>query len=141
MKLLSAIFEHRYARTLKFIISGGLAATIDLGLLYALTEIWHVWYLLSAILAFGVAFGVSFSLQKFWTFNDRSVEGIHAQLGMYLVIALLGLGLNTLCMYGLVDHFGLHYIVAQILTSAFIAVANFFAYKHLIFKNRQPSKS
>lgn len=134
MNLLSAIFNHRHARTLKFLIAGGTAAATDLTLLYVLTDVYHVWYLLSAILAFAIAFGVSFTLQKFWTFDDQSVDGIHAQLGMYLIIALIGLGLNTLAMFALVDHIGLHYIVAQILASAFIAVGNFFAYKHLIFK-------
>lgn len=126
-------FNHRYARILKFLISGGSAAVVDLGLLYVFTDIFHIWYLLSAVLAFLAAFAVSFSLQKFWTFNDRSLDVIHKQLGMYLVLALFGLGVNTLAMYILVDHAGLHYLAAQILTSAFIAVGNFFAYKHFIF--------
>jgi putative flippase GtrA len=138
MQLSSFLFNHRYARTLRFLIAGGTAAATDLGLLYVMTDLFHIWYLLSAVLAFGIAFGVSFTLQKFWTFNDRSVDGIHAQLGMYLTIALIGLGLNTLSMFALVDHFGLHYIAAQIIASAFIAVGNFFAYKHLIFTDKNP---
>lgn len=133
MNLLSIFFNHRHARILKFLISGGTAAAVDLGLLYLLTDVFHVWYLLSAGLAFIAAFAVSFSLQKFWTFNNHDLELIHRQLTMYLVLALFGLGVNTFSMYGLVDHAGFHYIGAQIITSAFIAVGNFFVYKHLIF--------
>lgn len=133
MNLFSIIFNHRYARTLRFLIAGGTAAATDLTLLYVFTDIFHIWYLLSAVLAFALAFVVSFTLQKFWTFGDHTVDAIHTQLGIYLIIALIGLGINTAAMFLLVDHIGLHYILAQILASAFIAVGNFFAYKHLIF--------
>lgn len=139
MNMLAPLFAHRYGRILKFLISGGSAAVVDLGLLYVLTDTYHVWYLLSAVLAFLVAFGVSFSLQKFWTFDNHDLDIIHKQLMLYLVLALIGLGLNTLSVYGLVDHAGLHYLVAQIITSAFIAVMNFFVYKHLIFKGNAVS--
>jgi putative flippase GtrA len=60
---------------------------------------------------------------------------------MYLVLALIGLGINTISMYFLVDHAGLHYLGAQILTSAFIAIGNFFAYKHVIFSTSSGYKS
>jgi putative flippase GtrA len=87
------------------------------------------------------AFVVSFSLQKFWTFDERSIDSIHTQLGMYLILALFGLGANTVAMYVLVDHAGFHYLAAQILASAFIAVGNFFAYKHFIFTGVPPTLS
>jgi putative flippase GtrA len=131
--MLTQLFAHRHARILKFLISGGSAAVVDLGLLYLLTDIFHLWYLLSACLAFVAAFAVSFSLQKFWTFSNHDLDLIHRQLIMYFVLALIGLGINTTSMYLLVDHVGLHYLGAQIITSAFIAVGNFFAYKHFIF--------
>jgi putative flippase GtrA len=133
MHILSLIFAHRHARILKFLISGGTAAVVDLGLLYLFTDVLHVWYLFSAAIAFIAAFVVSFSLQKFWTFDNHDLDVMHTQLAMYLVLALIGLGINTVSMYGLVDHAGLHYIGAQILTSAIIAIGNFFAYKHFIF--------
>lgn len=139
MQHLSFLFNHRYARTLKFLISGGTSAVVDLGLLYVFTDILHIWYLLSAVMAFGVAFGVSFTLQKFWTFDDQALDVIHKQLARYMLLALFGLGINTFAMYALVDHGDVHYLMAQITASAFIAVMNFFAYKHLIFTSASTS--
>jgi putative flippase GtrA len=143
MQLFSFLFNHRYARTLKFLISGGSAAVVDLGVLYLLSDVYTNWYagfieksnavLIAATIAFVFAFGVSFSLQKFWTFDDPSTDVIHSQLAMYLVLALCRLGVNTLFMYVLLNYTGLHYLAAQILASAFIAIGNFFAYKHFIF--------
>jgi putative flippase GtrA len=141
MKALSFFFDHRYARTLKFLISGGSAAVVDLGCLYVLTEVFDLWYLLSAVLAFVLAFGVSFTLQKFWTFDDGALDVIHKQLALYMLLAVVGLGLNTIAMYGLVDHAELHYLIAQIIASGCIAVMNFFVYKHVIFTGDTPVRS
>jgi putative flippase GtrA len=151
MQRLSSLFAHRHARILKFLISGGTAAVVDLGVLYLLSDVYTNWYaglieksdavLIAAIIAFVFAFGVSFTLQKFWTFEDSSVDVIHSQLAMYLVLALCGLGVNTLFMYVLLNYTGLHYLAAQIFASAFIAVGNFFVYKHFIFTGAVPAGS
>ena len=128
----------KYSKILKYLISGGSAAIINLGILFVLTNYFAVWYLASSGMAFICAFMVSFSLQKFWTFGDASLHLIKKQLVMYLGAAVLNLGLNTLLMYGLVEHLGLHYIFAQIITSGIIAIGSFFVYQYLIFKNAPP---
>lgn len=118
----------------KYIISGGTATVVNLSLLYTLTEFFHIWYLISAAVAFVGAFGVSFTLQKFWTFRDHDTEDIHKQLSLYLVVVLVNLGINTLLVYLLVEHAGLWYIYAQIISAMIIAVESFFVYKFFIFK-------
>ena len=60
-------------RIVRFLISGSSAAGINLGTLFVLTHFFDVWYLLSSVVAFSVSFFVSFTLQKFWTFNDASL--------------------------------------------------------------------
>ena len=71
-------------RFLRFLISGGTAAVVDLLFLYVLTDGIHMWYLLSSVLAFLAAFSVSFTLQKRWTFRDRSNDRLHVQAPVYL---------------------------------------------------------
>lgn len=132
-----AVLDERYpmhTKIVRFLISGGVATGIDLVLLYVFTDIFGVWYLASSILAFVLAFFVSFGLQKFWTFRDHSREGIQAQAGIYFLIAAANLGLNTLLVYLLVDYANLHYLIAQIIVSAGIAVENFFVYQRFIFR-------
>jgi|SRR3989344_4726213 len=124
----------RHTKIIRFLIAGTLATGTNLGVLYILTDWFELWYLLSAVLSFIVAFFISFTLQKFWTFGDRSREAVPVQAGAFLVVALVGLGINTLGLYGLVDYIGLHYLMAQIIMSVFIAAANFFMYQFVIFK-------
>jgi putative flippase GtrA len=60
----------------KYVVSGGSAAIVDIVALYVFTDLFGIWYILSAILAFISAFFVSFLLQKYWTFKDNSNTNI-----------------------------------------------------------------
>lgn len=126
----------RMAKIVRYIFSGGLAALTDLVALYVFKDVIGIWYLTSAVLAFLIAFVVSFSLQKFFTFQDHSMEGLHGQAATYFVVSGLNLLLNTFFMYVLVDRFGMHYMFAQILTSLVLAMESFVVYGMFIFKKR-----
>jgi putative flippase GtrA len=92
-------------------------------------------YLLAAILAFMVAFCVSFVLQKFWTFRDVSRVDMHKQVLLYLTTSLFGLSINTLLMYIFVDHLKVNVIISQIFAGAMVACCTFFLSRHIVFKN------
>lgn len=123
-----------HTRIFRFLLSGGTALLTDLAVLYLFTDVFGVWYLASAVIAFIFAFFVSFLLHKFWTFGDHSREDFHTQMSMYFFITVINLALNTLLMYLLVEKIGLQYIVAQIAASALIAVGSFFTYQRFVFR-------
>jgi putative flippase GtrA len=124
----------RYFTIVKFLIAGGTATAIDLALLYYFTDILMMWYLTAAVLAFMLAFGISFVLQKFWTFSGLHARRKREQIPMYLALNLFGLCVNSLGMYFLVDKFGLWHMAAQVIMAALIAVFNFFVYRLVIFR-------
>jgi putative flippase GtrA len=126
-------------KVVRYIISGGTAATVDLVILYLLTSIVGIWYLFSAIIAFLIALGVSFSLQKFWTFADHSTDRMSSQVVVYFIVASINLGLNTLLMYLLVDAVLLPYLLAQIIAAGLIACESFFVYQRYIFIDETPN--
>ena len=121
------------AKAVRYIVSGGTAALVDLGLLYIFTDVFGWWYLTSAVVAFILAFFVSFFLQKFWTFKDGSKDRIHFQLIIYLTIALVNLVVNTLLMFVGVHYLGLHYMLAQFIVAGLIACSSFFLYRRFVF--------
>lgn len=118
---------------IRYIISGGTSAVVDLTLLYLMNSVLEIHYLLSAILAFLGAFGVSFTLHKFWTFKSHD-EKAHKQLVMYLATSLFGLILNTLLMYVFVDHFYIQVILSQIIVGILVACVSFFISRNFVFK-------
>ena len=121
---------------IRFIIAGGTSALIDLAVLYLLNTVFGIHYLISAILAFIVAFCFSFTLHKFWTFKSHKEE-THKQIIMYLGTSLFGLSLNTFLMYIFVDHIHLPVILSQIFVGAIVACSSFFISRNIVFKYKK----
>ena len=120
----------------RFLIAGGTAFAINIIALYALTELLHIYYLVSTVIAFLVSFVVSFTLQKFWTFQDNSKDQLHLQLPLYLTMQVVNLGLNAGLMYVLVEYFRVWYILSQVIITIVLAIIVFFINKFYIFKAR-----
>ena len=139
LSLLQLECMKRFHALFRFLVSGGLAAAVNIGTLYVLTEYAHIHYLQSAVLSFSAAFFVGFFLQKFWTFKDTRKEAIRWQMIMYLGLALINLLVNTLLIYVLVEYMHLWYVGAAVTSTALLAVNNFFIYKHVIFTKKEES--
>ena len=131
----------RFHALFKFLVSGGSAAAVNIGTLYILTEYAHIHYLQSAVLSFSAAFFLGFFLQKFWTFKDTRKDAIHWQMIVYLGLALINLLVNTSLIYILVEYMHLWYVGAAMVSTALLAVNNFFIYKQVIFtaEGRSPA--
>lgn len=133
--------REKILKVAKYIISGGTAAVVDLFFLYIFVEKCALWYVFSAILAFLIAFSVSFSLQKFWTFKDTSTDKVHKQASVYFIVSVVNLGLNTLLMYIFVDIAKLHYLPSQILAGGLLAISSFFVYSRFIFSSNSSEET
>ena len=123
----------------RYVVAGGTAAVVDLGMLYVLTHYVGLHYLVSVGLAFCSAFVVSFTLQKFWTFRDHATDNIHKQSVAYLGVALGNFFLNIYLMYVCVEKLQLNYLLAQVFVGGAIACSSFLLYKYFIFARTQPN--
>ncbi len=139
--IFSVIVPYKYQQVVRYLIAGGTAAATDIILLYVFTSLLHIWYLISTVLAFLIAFIVSFLLQKYWTFADGANAAWKSQALKYLVITSTNLGLNTLLMYFSVDYLHIHYLFAQIIVSGLIAIESYFIYQIFVFKKKPPVSS
>jgi putative flippase GtrA len=133
--LINFFIKHVWVR---FIIAGGTSAFVDLTLLFILHEVFNIHYLLSAVLAFIGAFGVSFTLHKYWTFKSHGEE-THKQAIMYLGTSLFGLLLNTVLMYIFVDYIKFGVMIAQFVVGGIVAFSSFFISRNFVFKYNQVS--
>ncbi len=118
---------------IRFIISGGTSAAVDLSFLYLFNKVLNMHYLISAIVAWVIAFFVSFTLHKFWTFKSHGEE-THKQVVIYLGTSLFGLFLNTVLMYVFVDIFHIEVILSQFFVGAIVAFSSFFISRNFVFK-------
>jgi len=130
-------FAYLYTRKVtiaKFVASGSTAAAVEFSLLYVLKEYAGLHYLISSSIAFCVAVVVGFTLQKFWTFENRELDRIQRQAIQYFALGLTNLGINAVLMYLLVENFHLWYMLAQVLACGMLACNNFLMYNLFIFK-------
>ena len=117
----------------KFIIVGGMASVVHLATLALLTEWAHVWYLIATTVGFGAGFGVSFTLQKYWTFQEKTKARLPLQAFAFFILQVMNLVLNGALMYVLVDVLGVHYLISQIVVLGVLAVTTFSISKLFIF--------
>jgi putative flippase GtrA len=129
------LYNFCYARKsiIKFIFAGcfsGGADLVFLFILYGLLKFGLVW---STSIAFLLAFFISFTLQKFWTFRNYCQDKIVHQLSLYMLNAFIGLNLNGFFMHMLVAKYRIWYILAQVIVNLALAAWNFCVYKFIVF--------
>jgi len=120
----------------KFIISGGTAAMANFSSFLFLTKFVSLHYLLSSVLAFIFSAVVSFCLQKIWTFDNQSLDKLHIQFGLYIIMIFFNLIMNTLLVYLFVEYLYFGHFISQVMAGVILAIESFFVFKHVIFKNK-----
>ncbi|MEA1962813.1 MAG: GtrA family protein [Patescibacteria group bacterium] len=126
----------KYKIYIKYIISGCTGALVNLATLFILTEFAHIYYLLSAIIAFFVSLAVGFNLQKKWTFRDNNKK-VFKQAVFYFVITGANLLINTALLYFLVEKLEIWYMLAQVVIYGSLSIFSFVLYKFLVFRKEE----
>ncbi len=110
----------------KFCVVGGLAAVINFVLLYALTEWFGVWYVISSAFGGVISAVWNFLANKFWTFrnHDRGRQAL-GQMFKFIVVIGSGVVVNTLLVYLFTDFGGLDYRWSWVLATGFVTFWNF----------------
>lgn len=121
-------------RVLRFLTSGTIGISVNLGTLHLLVTIFDVHYLLSSIIALSISMVVGFLLQKYWTFEEHSTDRAPMQFVFYVSLALFNLSLNTGIVYVLSGVLLFHYLLAQAAGAGAVALVSYFVYREFIFK-------
>jgi putative flippase GtrA len=109
---------------LVYVAVGGTCALLNLALLWLLTDVLGLHYLLSNALSFLALTPVGFVLQKLMTFRTPQA---HAGLEWPRYFATMGssFAVNLVLMYVLVSLLGIWYLAANVITTVLLLVANF----------------
>ncbi len=119
-------------QALRFITAGAATAILDMTLLYLLTELVHLYYLVSVAIAFLAASAASYAVSANWIFwRGRHREQVEALL--FLVTSAVGLLLNEVVVYVLVEFAVVWYLTAKIVAIAVAALWNFWCRRRLVF--------
>ena len=118
---------------LKFGVVGVIAFLIDYALLYILTEFIHIHYLVSAIISFSVSVIFNYILSIKWVFEVNHKQ-TKKDFILFIVLSVIGLGINELIMYIMVDKLSIHYMFTKLFATAVVMIYNFITRKIFIEK-------
>lgn len=118
---------------LKFGVVGGLAFLIDYGVLFVLTEYCGIYYLISSIISFVVSLIFNYILSITWVF-DVTKKQTAKEVIIFVVLSVIGLGINQVVMYVGSDLLSIHYMFTKLVATAIVMVWNFITRKIFIEK-------
>lgn len=125
--------DNSFVQLVRYTMVGGIAFIVDFTALYLLTEIANIYYLISAAIAFLLGLATNYSLSIVWVFNKRAIKNKSLEFGLFMLIGVVGLGLNQIFLWSFTEYAGLHYLTAKIVATVFIYLWNFLARKFILF--------
>lgn len=119
---------------IKFLGIGAIATIIQYIIFIVLVEFSSLTIVLASALGYGISSIFNYLMNYHYTFSSDAKHKVAAL--KFTLVALVGLSLNSLLMYLLVELFNVHYIISQIIVTGIILVVNFFAHKLWTFQTK-----
>ena len=77
---------------IKYYAVGGSGVLVNLGILYALTDLAGYWYLASQVIAISVSISSNFLFNRFWTFSGSFEDQRNSVMYLkFLIVSLIGM--------------------------------------------------
>ena len=122
---------------LKFGVVGGIAFVIDYGLMVFLTEVFKVPALISAAISFTVSVIFNYIASVKWVFDvDKEKNSKTKELIVFIILSVIGLGINELIMWIMDKEFGIYYMISKIVATAVVMCYNSITRKLFLEKKK-----
>ena len=127
------LHRQAFGQIFKFAIVGGMATATHAGLFVFILEAKIATALQANFIEFAVAFFISFLGQYHWTFRNSSDTHWAKKMAKFMIVALIGLGLNTAAVYIIVDRLLLPYLYAVLFMVTVVPATTFVINKKWAF--------
>ena len=125
---------------LAYAVVSGIALCIDFATLYLLVETAGLHYLLAASCSFAVGAVIAYFLSTRLVFRYRRLRDRRVEFMIFTGIGLVGLAVNGMAMYVLVDLLGTQYLAAKGAAAVITFSVNFVMRRWALFSERCVSR-
>jgi putative flippase GtrA len=119
---------------LRSLLAGGVAFAVDWSVLFFLTEIFHIHYLVSSIIGFIFGLSLNYFISISWVFNKRFINKKRAEFIVFSVIGIIGLLVNSLFVWVFTEYAYSHYLMSKVFATVIVFSWNFTAKKLILFR-------
>ncbi len=120
------------AQIMKFGVVGVIAFVIDYGLMVLLTEAFGVNYLISATVSFAVSVTFNYFASMRYVFRHKEGMSKRREFVIFVVLSVIGLGINDLIMWLGTDLGGISYLITKLVATFIVMVWNFVTRKRFL---------
>lgn len=116
----------------KFAAVGFSGLLVDYAFTYLFKEIFKVQKYVANSIGFTIAASSNYVFNRIWTFESGNKE-IITEYSSFLIISLIGLGLNNLILWLIVSRFKINFYVAKFFAICVVTLWNFLANYFITF--------
>ena len=113
------------AQVMKFVIVGGLSFVRDFIIYYVLTNFFSVYYLVAGFFSFTLSLIFNYLMSMKFVFKSKDDLKKSHEFVIFATLSVMGLGLNLLSLYILVDLFKMNDLIAKVFVAGIVMVFNF----------------
>ena len=127
--------DNTLIQLLRYTFVGGIAFVVDFTSLYLLTEFAGLHYLHSAAIAFILGLIINYILSILWVFKSRAVNKKIIEFTIFVIIGIVGLGLNIIIIWFFTDRFSIDFLYySKLISTAIVYFWNFLARKYILYR-------
>lgn len=114
-----------FLQLIKFGIVGGISTLLDYGLMLLFAEVFDIFYLLSSTLSYTISLVFNYVASMRYVFRGREDMNKLKEFLIFTVLCLMGLGINQLVLWLIVEYAGIDYRISKIGATGVVMIWNF----------------
>lgn len=124
LKLVRSILTVRF---LEFSIVGAIGVLVNQAVLFLLTYLIGIYYMLAAVFSFEVALLNNFILNELWTFRKRETSSSRwFRLFKFHVSRILGFIVTIATLFFITEFLSIHYLISNVIAIGIGTLVNYF---------------